>query len=116
MVLKDYQQVAMEHLWELNGTGASSRDVWAAVNEKMPRKAGKPAISRASIINFLNDMVDNGVLTYTEVTGKGGHRRIYTAKYNEAEFKEWLVTTVLNALQRDFEDETKSAIDAISAF
>lgn len=113
MVLKDYQEVAMQHLWKLNGKGASSRDVWLAVNDNMPEKeGGKAAISRASIINFLNSMVDNKVLNYTEKTGKGGHRRIYSAKYTEPQFKEWVVTTVLKALQRDFGAETKAAISS----
>lgn len=112
MVLKDYQEVAMKHLWKLNGKGASSRDVWTAVNKEMPKKDGRNAISRASIINFLNEMVDNKVINYTEITGKGGHRRIYSVKYTEPEFKEWVVTTVLKALQRGFGAETKAAISS----
>jgi len=110
MVLKDYQEVALHYLWRIDGKGASSRDVWMQVNEDL---AGKRTISRASIINFLNSMVDEGVLNYTETTGKGGHRRIYSAKYNEAEFKEYVAKVVLKNLLRDFPDETRKVLSEV---
>ena len=110
MVLKDYQEVALYYLWRIDGKGASSRDVWMQVNDDL---AGKRTISRASIINFLNSMVDEGVLNYTEITGKGGHRRIYSAKYNEAEFKQYVAKVVLNNLLRDFPDETRKVLSEV---
>ncbi len=33
--------------------------------------------SRASVILFLNDMVDEGILEYEEKTGKGRYHRVY---------------------------------------
>ena len=110
MVLKDYQEVALRYLWRLDGEGASSRDVWVQVNEDL---MGKRTISRASIINFLNSMVDEGVLNYTEITGKGGHRRIYSAKYDEAGFKQYIAKVVLGNLLRDFPDETRKALQKV---
>ena len=110
MVLKDYQEAALRYLWRLDGGGASSRDVWVQVNDDL---MGKRTISRASIINFLNSMVDEGVLNYTETTGKGGHRRIYSAKYDEAGFKEYIAKEVLGNLLRDFPEETRNAIQKV---
>jgi predicted transcriptional regulator len=110
MVLKDYQETALRYLWRLDGGGASSRDVWVQVNEDLK---GKRTISRASIINFLNSMVDEGVLSYTEITGKGGHRRIYSAKYDEAGFKEYIAKVVLGNLLRDFPEEARKAIQKV---
>ena len=110
MVLKDYQEAALRYLWRLDGGGASSRDVWVQVNEDLK---GKRTISRASIINFLNSMVDEGVLSYTETTGKGGHRRIYSAKYDEAGFKEYIAKVVLGNLLRDFPEETRKALQKV---
>jgi len=110
MVLKDYQEVALRYLWRLDGEGASSRDVWMQVNEDL---TGKRTISRASIINFLNSMVDEGVLNYTEITGKGGHRRIYSAKYDEAGFKQYIAKVVLGNLLRDFPEETRKALQKV---
>jgi hypothetical protein len=110
MVLKDYQEVALRYLWRLDGEGASSRDVWMQVNDDL---TGKRTISRASIINFLNSMVDEGVLNYTEITGKGGHRRIYSAKYDEAGFKQYIAKVVLGNLLRDFPEETRKALQKV---
>jgi len=108
MILKDYQEAALRYLWRLGGEGASSRDVWVQVNEDL---TGERAISRASIINFLNAMVDEGVLNYTETTGKGGYRRIYSMRYDEAGFKEHVARQVIGNLLRDFPEETRKAIE-----
>ena len=109
MVLKDYQEEALRYIWEKKGEDASSRDVWSMVNKTLKTRS----ISRASIINFLNAMVDEGVLNYTEITGKGGHRRIYSTKLNEAEFKRYVAEVVLKNLMRDFPVETKEAIEKV---
>lgn len=108
MVLKDYQEEALHYIWE-KGEGASSRDVWSQVNKTLKTRS----ISRASIINFLNAMVDEGVLNYTEITGKGGHRRIYSTKLDEAQFKQYVAEVVLKNLMRDFPTETKEAIKKV---
>jgi hypothetical protein len=108
--LKDYQETALRYLWRLDGEGASSRDVWMQVNEDL---RGRGSISRASIINFLDAMVDEGVLSYKETTGKGGHRRIYSAKLNEARFKEYIARVVIRNLLRDFPEETRKALKDI---
>jgi len=92
LVLKDYQAEAMKYLWSVD-KGQSTHDVWEAVNTRL---LGKKTISRASIINFLNAMVDDGFLSYTEITGKGGYRRIYSAALTEKEF--WTkITREVNA-------------------
>lgn len=106
MVLKDYQEEALRFIWENKGVGASSREVWNQVNKVLKNRT----ISRASIINFLNAMVDEGVLNYHEITGKGGHRRIYSTKLDEPRFKQYVAELVLGNLIRDFPDETKEAL------
>ena len=108
VVLKDYQIETLKLLWEtqakvakqpmMKWVGLSSREVWAKVNERM-RILGMGAISRASIINFLNTAAGIGVLNYTEITGKGGHRRIYTAALTEQEYWVWLMKTVDSKLK-----------------
>ncbi len=93
LVFKDYQELVMKNLWE-TGTGQSSRDAWVKANKGMrDNKDTRVSISRASIINFMNRMVDEGVLGYHEITGKGGHRRIYKAKTDEKGF--WAYVTQL---------------------
>lgn len=109
-ILKDYQEISLRYLWRLDGRGASSRDVWVNVNKEL---MGKGSISRASIINFLNYIVDEGALDYTEKTGKGGHRRIYSAKYDEEGFKEFMVKKIMSKLLETWPEATLKVIDTI---
>jgi hypothetical protein len=60
--LKEYQELALRYLWDIGEEGAGSGPVWRAVNDELQKHGG--SISRASIINFLNDMVDEGRARY----------------------------------------------------
>ncbi len=106
-VLKDYQEEALKYIWSLKGEGATSREVWENVNKALRRVR---TISRASIINFLNEMAEQGILCYDEVSGKGGFRRIYRAAMDEGTFKRAIAKTVIDSLLRDFPKETMEAI------
>lgn len=106
-VLKDYQEEALRYVWKKGDEGVISREAWQHVNTQFD---GEKTISRASIINFLNDMVDEGVLDYHEQTGKGGYHRVYKPKLDESEFKKYVAVTVLESLMKDFPHETKEAI------
>jgi len=106
-VLRDYQILALRSIWENPGRGLSSREVFDSVNRAL---AHASTISRASIINFLNDMVDDGVLNYEEETCKGGSRRRYSAGLDEDGFKKHVARTVFESLLRDFPDETVDAV------
>ena len=109
-VLKDYQEIALRAIWA-TPEGLGSRAVWDRVNEEL-----KPnTISRASVINFLESMREAGVLEGVERTGKGGYHWIYSPAMNEAEFKQYLAHTILTSLMRDFPNETKEALNSVSA-
>jgi len=93
LVFKDYQVIIMNNLWA-TGIDHSSRDVWIECNEELKKKGARESISRASVINFLNSMVDEKILDYHEITGKGGHRRIYKVVKNEQEFWKYIARQV----------------------
>jgi len=105
MFFKDYQVEALRYLWHIQPEGANSRAVWTNVNESLER-----GISRASVINYLNAMVDEGLLTYTETTGKGGHQRVYTIKYGETEFKQHIAGLIIGKLLSEYPQETRKAL------
>lgn len=109
-VFREYQIESMRFLWGRDEGGAVSREVWAHVNGAL---GGGRSISRASIINFLNAMVDEGVLGYTERSGKGGYHRVYIPKMSEEDFSRFLVKTLLSSLMRDFPEETREVIDRL---
>ncbi len=106
-VLRDYQIEAMKFVWEKGEEGSISREVWEQVNEVLK---GIKTVSRASIINFLNAMVDEGVLSYKEESGKGGYHRVYSPKLTERGFKKHMARMVISSLMRDFPEETKETL------
>ena len=113
-IVKDYQEVALRYLWRLDGGGASSRDVHVNVNKVMRTDPSqRDSISRASIINFLNLMVDEGALGFTEITGKGGHRRIYSARYDEEGSKRYMAKKIISKLLETWPENTRETIEAI---
>ena len=105
MFFKDYQVEALRYLWRIQPEGANSRTVWTNVNDSLQR-----SISRASVINYLNAMVDEGLLTYTERTGKGGYQRVYYTKYGEAEFKQHIAGLIIGKLLKEYPQETRKAL------
>ena len=105
-VLRDYQIKALQIIWNSDNNGMTSREVYQAVNKSL----GSKTISRASIINFLNDMCDEGVLKYEEETCKGGTRRKYFTGLNELGFKKHVASVVLKSMMRDFPVQTKEAV------
>ncbi len=96
-VLKDWQLKAMQVVW---GTpdGANSRTVWMKVNQKFEGET----ISRASVINFLEDLREMGIFSGEERTGKGGHHWVYFPKLDEAGFKMFIVETMIASLLESF--------------
>ena len=93
MFFKEYEQEALRALW-ISNPGLLSRDVWVQVNQQPQIR-----ISRASIINFLNDMAELGILNTSTETGKGGHRSRYSPKYDEEKTKQYLADAVTNKLK-----------------
>jgi hypothetical protein len=61
----------------------------------------------------MNDLVDDGVLGFHEITGKGGHRRIYKAVYDESGFKRYIAETVLRKLLHEFPEETRKVLQSL---
>lgn len=72
-VLRPYQIAVMHCFWDKKEPRVS-RDVYDYLQD-IGEEAAK---SRASVIIFLNRMVDEGFLDYIEETGKGGYHRVYS--------------------------------------
>jgi predicted transcriptional regulator len=108
--LREYEELALRYIWEIGDEGAGSGLTWRTVNERL--EEGK-TISRASVIFFLNRMVDQGVLSWRDATGKGGHHRIYITKLDESGYKKYIVRTLLDSVSRDFPKETEEVIKSL---
>lgn len=71
---------------------AISREVFIHLNKQTDETLH---VSRASAINFLNDMVEEGIVEFDERTGKGGYHRRYSIIYKtEAELMKFLVEDI----------------------
>jgi len=108
--LREYEEIALRYIWYMDDEGAGSFKTWEHVKREL---GDEKSISRASIINFLNRMVDEGVLGFRDVTGKGGHRRIYITKLDESGYMKYVVRTLLDSVSEDFPKETEDVIKSL---
>jgi len=98
-LFKPYQAALLEYIWELNNpgrTGITSGPAYEFLKDHPDSK------SRAAVIFFLNEMVEEGVLEYEERTGKGGHHRVYYPKMNREQFAHYVVETITRKLAEIF--------------
>jgi predicted transcriptional regulator len=106
-VLQDYQIAALKVVWKNKDGGVTSRDVYL---QSMEDLEGVRTISRASIINFLNSMCDEGVLSYDEETCKGGTRSRCSSVLNEEGYVKYIARSVIESLLKDFPEQTAEAL------
>ncbi len=93
-IFKLYQSTALEVVF--NEGEQTSGTTWERVIEIL----GKGAISRASIIFFLNDMVDLGILQFYERSGKGGFHRVYSPAISKEELNAFIVKVFIEQLEK----------------
>ncbi len=103
MFFKPWQLQALDHLQQIRPQGANSREVHQAVSRKT-------VISRTSTIIFLDRCVDDGLMSYTEATGKGGHHRVYTLAVKVRGLRDYLADEVISFLKKEFPEGTKSIL------
>jgi len=101
-VMKPYLADILIELWSTGGE-MSSREAMSW-HHNYVKEYGGEAMSRASYINGLNDLVDHGILRYREVTGRGGYRRLYKAAMTPTSFVQWL-SSQSNRIVKSIEKE-----------
>lgn len=97
-VLKPYQAEILRFFWRTE----ESQDSRAVYNH-IQAAGVEGAKSRAAVIFFLNDMVDEGFLDYVEKSTKGGWKRVYSLnKLSKSEdvFKMHIVVRFNKALRK----------------
>jgi len=103
-----WQVEVLNYLWSIYPEDANSREVYENVVKRLDK-----TVSRTSIINYLNEMVDERLILYTESTGKGGVHWRYKIKFSKSEFKEYLVRRVMDKLLSEYPEATKKAIKQV---
>lgn len=97
----DWHIKLLEYFWETQEP-MGSRAVWEHLKEAGVKASQKAhgTVSRASVILFLNELVDEGIMDYYSETGKGGYHRIYRPNFTLRQkkgFKEYVSERVLKA-------------------
>ena len=104
-VLRDWQIKVMQTIWS-KPEGIISRIAHQEVNQALKGET----ISRASVINFLEDMREMGVLSGREVSGKGGYHWVYGPAMDEEGFKRFIAKKMITTLMESFPEETKQVL------
>lgn len=107
-VFKAWQVPLIEQL--LEGQPMNSREAWQFLEENDVKTGKKEygTVSRASVINFLNDLVDQALLTFSLETGKGGHRRIYRMVLTREAFAYTIMGAFVEKLREVFPRESRA--------
>jgi predicted transcriptional regulator len=99
-LFRPYQAALLEHIWEQNNpqrTGITSGQAYEYLKDHPDSK------SRASVIFFMNDMVEEGFLEYEEESGKGGYHRVYYPKMNREQFVTHVTKPISDKLKEIFQ-------------
>lgn len=99
-IFRDYQVMALDHVYDSGDAGAGSGSTWTKVNQRLEKV--ERSISRASIIFWLNQCVDDGILGFRDATGKGGHHRIYHQIMDRMSLDKTIATAFYEKLARVF--------------
>ena len=99
-IFRPYQVHALNVVWA-HPEGIGSGATWRDVNKML----APDTISRASIIFFLNALVDRDVLGYESKTGKGGHHRAYKPIMRWSEFEELIIWRFIEKLMMMFPEK-----------
>ena len=98
-VFRGYEIQALNYLFSVEKPTGSGI-VWTWINEgsKWGQEPGN-SISRASVIMFLNRLVDEDLLAWEDATGKGGHHRLYVMELSRPEFARKVIDKFLETLK-----------------
>jgi len=94
----------LEEIFRRENANSRQMHDYCIKNKIAGKREGSP-ISRASVIFFLNKLVDMGILGYGDETGKGGHHRRYHAAMTRDAFIVNSIYTVLLKFNAEFPDQ-----------
>jgi len=107
-IFKTWQVPLVEKL--LEGQPMISLEAYKFLEEHdiMADQKGRGTVSRASVINFLNSLVDQRLLDYDLETGKGGHRRVYRVILTREAFAHKIMGAFVEKLREAFPGESRT--------
>jgi len=103
----EYKTAIIKYLLENTEKGQGSGAVYQALQDQDVKA------SRASVIFFLNFMVDEGLCTFKNVTGKGGWHRLYTLVHDWEGVKRHLKIRIIEGLGEALEDDVSDLLNLL---
>ena len=92
IIFKDYHKAIVDILNEDPEKAWGSGLMWHELKKRGIK------ISRASVIFYLNFLVDDGLATFKDVTGKGGHHKLYQITVSWGEVQKHIAIKVIEKL------------------
>jgi len=94
-----YKVEIMRYLWEVGEAKSVQvwKHLWSGIDEDLNK-------SRASVINFLNSLVDEDIAGFDEKAGKGGYHKVYYLNPDtdtEEKFRRTMALRIQMALKRE---------------
>ncbi|MGQ9542574.1 MAG: hypothetical protein ACUVTM_00585 [Candidatus Bathyarchaeia archaeon] len=86
----------MKLIWEMGGEGV----IASQLHKKLRTLMKGRVISRAAILNYLNDLCAQGTLYFRKETCRGGRRKRYFPRISKAEYEKRYVRAILLKLLR----------------
>lgn len=86
VLFKEWQVPLVEKLFRASLTSRDAHEFLAENDVRTSKGLTHNSVSRASVINFLNDLVNQDLLEYDAESGKGGYHRIYKMALTREEF------------------------------
>ena len=94
-VFREYEIQTLNYLFSVKKPTNSGK-VWTWINEESEwGQNPENSISRASIIFFLNRLVEEDLVAWRDATGKGGHHRIYVMEMSRPEFAKKVIDKIV---------------------
>jgi len=108
ILFKEYHKAIIDLLLEDPDKGFPSGEMHEAVLEKGIK------ISRASVIFYLDFLADDGLVSWIEKTGKGGHHRIYKAAKDWEGMKRHIMIRVVEGLGEALDEDIEEIGEVIA--
>lgn len=105
-IFKKWQILLIEEIFQRTLMSREGHELFKERDIKIRNEAG--TVSRASVIIFFNELVDQRLLDYDLRSGKGGYHRIYKSTLSREEFAHKVISKFINKLCEAYPEESKN--------
>ena len=105
-IFKEWQVPLLDHLFGRDLTSTEAHKFLMYQDIRVKGSKGRAPVSRGSVILFLNKLVEEEFLTYTEFTGRGGWGKRYSMTLTREQFAHKITGKFVSKLLEAFPKES----------